>query len=568
MFQHIRRHQKWLWLVISSAVIISFLVYFTPDAKLGMRGRGGGNANYGSINGRSITQKELLAAYREAQLRYLFSYGNWPGNDEFGREMGFDVEREAENRLFLAEKIRELNIQVSEQEVADYIADAFSDRQTKTFRRDAYDQFVHTRLAERGMKEEDLQHFIRTEVAVGHLITVAGLSGTMLPPREGEAQYRRENEQMTASVLSFSQSNYLASVTIDPVALQVFYTNRMSIYRVPERVAVSYVKFDATNFLAEADAQIAKITNYAQVVDMEYQKRGVESFKDPAGKVMEAEAAKAQIRSEHRMETALVAARRKAGSFVEEIQNAFEADRTKTNLLDTLALSRGMIVGATVPFTLRDGPREMRTLTRFSEMAFKLSAEEPYSTPIPDEECVYVISLKQRLESMNPPFDTVKDRVTEEYRRGQALEAARNAAKSAAGILTNGLAAGRKFEELCAEAKVTPINLPAFSLATRTLPEAETNRVSLSDLKTAASALAPGHASGPISVRDGSMVVYVHSRTPADESKLKLELPVYLKTLRDSRHYEAFQEWFRKEKELARMTGLPSQRANRKESAE
>jgi hypothetical protein len=568
MFQHIRRHQKWLWIVISAAVIISFVVYFTPDANIGRGGRGGGDANYGSINGRSIKQKELLAAYREAQLRYLFSYGNWPGNDEFGREMGFDVEREAENRLFLAEKIRELNIQVSEQEVADYIADAFSDRQTKAFRQDAYDQFVKTRLAERGMGEEDLTRFIRTEVAVGHLISVAGLSGTMLPPREAEAQYRRENEQLTASVLTFSQSNYVAGVNLDPLALQVFYTNRMSIYRVPERVAVSYVKFDATNFLAEADAQIAKITNYNQVVDMEYQKRGVDSFKDAAGKVLEAEAAKVQIRSEHRMETALVAARRKAGSFVEEIQTAFEANPSKTNLLEELALSRGMIVASTAPFTQRDGPREMRTLARFSEIAFKLSAEEPYSTPIPDEECIYVIGIKERLPSMNPPFDTVKDRVTDEYRRGQALEAARNAAKAFAATLTNGLAAGRKFEELCAEAKLTPINLPAFSLATRTLPEAETNRVSLSDLKNAASALAPGRASGAVGVRDGSMVVYLHSRAPVEDAKVQLELPIYQKTLREGRHYEAFQEWFRKEKELARMTGLPSQQANRKEAAE
>lgn len=563
MFHHIRRHQKWLWIVISAAVIISFVVYFTPDAKLGM-GRRGGPSNWGSINGRAVTQKEIQGAYHEAQLRHLFSYGNWPGSDEFSSQMGFNVELETENRLFLAEKIRELNIEVSEAEVGDYIKEVFADRQTKAFRMDAYEQFVKMRLPEKGMREEDLLRFIRNEVATGHLISVAGLSGSLVAPREAEAQYRRENEQMTASVVSFNASNYLASITLDPLALQVFYTNRMSLYRVPERVAVSYVKFDATNSFAEADAQIAKITNYTQVVDMEYQKRGVESFKDAAGKVLDAEAAKAQIRSEHRMEAAMIEARKKAAAFVEQVQDAFAASPTNTTLLETLAPTKGLTVSLTAPFTQRDGPREMRTMTRFSEIAFGLNAEEPYSSPVPDEETVYALSLKQRLPSMNPPFDSLKERVTEEYRRGQALESARNAAKSLSTTLTNGLAAGKKFEELCAEAQVVPLALPAFSLNARVLPEAETNRVSLSDLKNAASALVPGRASAPITTREGAMVVYLQSRAPVDEAKLKTEVSAYAKTLRDRRLYEAFQEWFRKEKELARITGLPLEKSNRR----
>ena len=35
MFAHIRRHQKWLWLFISAAVIISFVWYFNPNQQMG-----------------------------------------------------------------------------------------------------------------------------------------------------------------------------------------------------------------------------------------------------------------------------------------------------------------------------------------------------------------------------------------------------------------------------------------------------------------------------------------------------------------------------------------------------
>lgn len=567
MFQHIRRHQKWLWIVISGAVIASFVIYFTPDAKVGMGSRGG-SVDYGRINGRPVTQKDLMTAYTEARLRYLFAYGNWPGNDEFGRQMGFDLNTEAENRLFLAEKIRELGIQVSDQEVGDWIAEMFSDRQTKTFKREAYEQFVQARLGEQNIKESTFQDFVRHEIAVGHLIFVAGMSGHLVPPREAEARYRRDHEQMTASVLTFSISNYLAGVTLDQTALMTFYTNRMAEYRLPERVAVNYVRFDATNFFGEVDQQFAKITNYVQMVESEYAKRGADSFKDAAGKVLDAEAAKAQIRQEHRMEAALVAARRKASTFVEELLNDFENGPTKgkTDLLELKAAAKGMAVAATAPFSQREGPREMRTMATFGQVAFKLNAEEPYSNPVPDEETVYVLSLKQRLPSENPPFDTVRDRVTESFRRNQALEAARSASRTLQSTLSTGLAGGRKFEDLCAEAKVSAVKVPGFSLATTSLP-AENQRIPLMELKNIASALAPGKLSESVTTRDGAMLVYLHERLPADESKMKAELPAFLKTLREGRNYEAFNEWFRKEKELAHLIGLPTQRA-RKETAE
>ena len=50
MFQDIRRHQKWLWVVISSAVIISFVVYFNPNQQYGS-GDAGGSTAVGTIYG-------------------------------------------------------------------------------------------------------------------------------------------------------------------------------------------------------------------------------------------------------------------------------------------------------------------------------------------------------------------------------------------------------------------------------------------------------------------------------------------------------------------------------------
>src|SRR5262245_31911424 len=123
MFATIRRHQKWLWVVIMSATIISFVVYFSPNVGGGRGGggggvfSGGGSENFGSIGGRSLSREELMQAKLEAYLRYRLYSGSWPGQDDFSRQM-FNEDREMENRLLVLEKLRELDVKVSDEAVA------------------------------------------------------------------------------------------------------------------------------------------------------------------------------------------------------------------------------------------------------------------------------------------------------------------------------------------------------------------------------------------------------------------------------------------------------------------
>src|ERR1051325_9527665 len=85
MFANIRRHQKWLWILISGAVIISFVWYFNPNTRYGNRGAVNFSAAVGSVNGRSISRSEYLQIQNEAQIRHRFVYGSWFGEDEFSR---------------------------------------------------------------------------------------------------------------------------------------------------------------------------------------------------------------------------------------------------------------------------------------------------------------------------------------------------------------------------------------------------------------------------------------------------------------------------------------------------
>ena len=73
MFGTIRKHQNWLWIVIITVIIISFVVFFSPDVKLGANRTTGGES--GSINGKPIPAEEYQEAYEEAKLSHFMRTG-------------------------------------------------------------------------------------------------------------------------------------------------------------------------------------------------------------------------------------------------------------------------------------------------------------------------------------------------------------------------------------------------------------------------------------------------------------------------------------------------------------
>ena len=72
MIGTLRKHSQWLWAIIIVVVIISFVVFFSPDARLG---RGAGEADYGTLYGEPVKRDALLQAYADARLGYFLSTG-------------------------------------------------------------------------------------------------------------------------------------------------------------------------------------------------------------------------------------------------------------------------------------------------------------------------------------------------------------------------------------------------------------------------------------------------------------------------------------------------------------
>jgi hypothetical protein len=204
-------------------------------------------------------------------------------------------------------------------------------------------------------------------------------------------------------------------------------------------------------------------------------------------------------------------------------------------------------VRTTAPFGL-EGPQDIDVEDNFTQAAFALTPAEPIAgATLPAEDGVYIIALKEKFPRKLQDLAAVRARVEEDYRRELSQEAALKAADAFHQQLTNGLAQGKAFTVICTGALVKPTPIPPFSASTRTLEGEIEQVVDLRQLQSTGLMVKPGQASGVTPTRTGAMVLFVRSRLPVSETKLKEELPLYTTRLRQFRQNMLFDEWLQRQ---------------------
>ena len=524
-----------MWVVIIAAIIITF-VYWGASPNRYDAGSGD-SANFGSINGDRISREDFLNARREVYLRFFFSYADWPGPD--AKRMGFDVDRETYFRLLLIQKQEQLGIYASTETVAKVAANIL-----RSFNRGnpvPLEAFVKQVLAPQGLNGEDFERFVRHDLGIQQLMSSAGLGGRLVTPQEARWLYEREHSELATEVVFFAGSNHLAGITATPEAVAQFYTNQMATYRLPDRIQVKYVEFAATNYLAEAKAKFAAMTNLNEIVDVTSRQLGTNFFRDAKSP----DEVKEQTREWMQKTNALSKAYATANDFARRL---FDMEPMVADNLAKLAKDQGLAVRVSAPFERDYGPDDLNVRTDFAKRAFAMTTDEPFAGPLIGEEAIYVISMDKKLPSEIPPLERIREKVTADYLLSQAIKAAAQTGQTFATALTNGLATGKKFSAICNDNRVRPLAAPPVSLSTRALPAIE-EHISLNEFKRAAFSTSPGQTSGFVPTKDGGFVVFVREKLPLELAKLNADMPTYLNSVRQARQNEAFNDWFRKEAE-------------------
>lgn len=540
MFGTIRKHQTWLWFIIIGLMVLSMITWNQMGRQGNERGKGG---TYGTIDGRKITDTEYRNAQVEASLMYYLRTFEWP--DSGATRAGWNQEQQAYERIFLVRKLEQYNIHTDNDAVAQLAGLILRQLENHYNTHLTLDDFVTRILAPQGITAGDFERFLQHDLSIQQLISIVGASGKLMSPAEIQSLYEQEHQEVKADVVFFSSSNYLASIP-EPTAaaLGEFYTNEEAQYREPDQMQISYVRFNITNYLADAEKQLG--TNLSSEVDYNFNRMStnVVNF----GKTPEEQ--KAKIRDIVIRQTALSNANVAAVSFQSEV---LSKDPVRADNLNAVAKEKGMEVKVTKPFDKEYGPSDIELPQRFTAAdLFNLTADDPFvETPVLSPDGVYLFAFNKFIPSRVPPLDEIRSRVIADFKYVQAVRMAQMNGHIFGQTVTNGLAHGQTFSAIAAGAKMSPVSLPAFSASTETLPEVESQQVELATFKQVALNTPPGKSSGFVPTRSGGIVVYVRERLPLDEVKMKAELTDFANTVRQQRANEVFEIWFSKEANAA-----------------
>ena len=533
MIGTIRKHSKWLWGIIATLTIISFLWWgAAPASRNSGGGRGG---DLGTIGDQKVTPDEYAMGEREVYIYHWFRYHQWPDRDPNVTPQ--DLRREVYVRLLLLQQAQSLGIHISDDVVATAAKEILSQPglaqalglNSQTVPMDA---FVKGVLQQKGFDAGTFEEFVRDDLTIDQLRQAMGLSGRLITPQEAVTIYQRQNQEVSADIVFLSASNYMASVPVTPALVGQFYTNYLAAYRLPDRVQVNYVAFALTNFMAGAEK---KLTNVNAQVEAIYSRYGTNVFPDAKTPAE----AKEKIRDALVREQAYQDARQQADGFANAV---FSADPVRPENLGTIANQQGLTVHLTAPFSQEYGPEEFTAPDTFTKAAFGLTPDEPLAGPIVGRDAIYIIALAKQLPSEIPPLNSIRDRVTRDYQFQAGLVHAQQMGTNFSQTLQAGMAAGKSFSSVCAAAGLHPESLPPFSLSTPSLPELA-NRAELNQLKSVAFSTAVGHASAFVATADGGFIVQVKKQLPIDMATMKEDLPQFTASLRNQLETVAFNNW-------------------------
>src|SRR5262249_25942740 len=149
----------------------------------------------------------------------------------------------------------------------------------------------------------------------------------------------------------------------------------------------------------------------------------------------------------------------------------------------------------------------------------------------------YIVGLKSRVPSRVTPLSEIQKQVADDYRESKALELARQAGQRFEDAAKEPASQTKNFEQLCKDEGVKFMKLPAFSLASNSVPDI-TNRYEAQQIGSVAYNMPTGKMSPFVPTSTGGFVLYVRQRLPVDESKMKEQLPAMMDRLRQQREVE------------------------------
>ena len=102
---------------------------------------------------------------------------------------------------------------------------------------------LQSALAQQNMTVADLKEDIRRQMMVARIRSIA-LEGTVVSPKEIEAEYRKRNEKAKIEYVILQPSKFESEVKIDDAAMHDYYNKNKQQFQIAAKKSIAYIVFD------------------------------------------------------------------------------------------------------------------------------------------------------------------------------------------------------------------------------------------------------------------------------------------------------------------------------------
>jgi len=245
MFTTIRKHQRWLMLVIAFLTIVAFaFLYNTTEMD-----RVGSNM-VAKIYGRDVMQVDVEKAVRNYQLALAL------GQFELVRDLSGQAQSEEEgvsnfiwNLMVVQHESAALGIEPGAQSVVDRIKSLPVFQKDGQFDPSKYSEFVQQQLAPRGFTERQLEEVVRDTLRLQELRSLVESPAVPLPGDVEPALARMGRTDVV--LLEFDPVSLAKDVEVTDEELRRAYDERKQSLQAPEQRSLRYVAFTLSKDDAE-----------------------------------------------------------------------------------------------------------------------------------------------------------------------------------------------------------------------------------------------------------------------------------------------------------------------------
>ncbi len=467
-----QQHFKWVFLTLLVLVIISFV--FVTNASQGLGGGGDrqipSRPFFGLDLSRAEDQRTLVA---DAQLSIYLRYNPQREVPEA------QLSQYAFNRHASLHLVDQLRLpQPADDQLVAHIRSlrAFADAKGE-FDAKRYTDFIDSLKTNPRTTEADVSRVISDDVRVQNLEKLLAGPGYVLASDVSDLLAKRDTTWSLA-LASIDGSSFAPALDTSDATLQKWFETNARRYEIAERVAVAALQVSSRPFLAGVTLSAASIRAAFDANPSAYPApAGSPALKlDPAtGKPADPEAAfaaaRATVEAELRQKEADKAALAAASDLTVQLLErnvkpadlaAFVAQQPGSTLAEL-----GPIAPGAIPSTLGGNTASAQILPE----AERLSAERPYSNPLPTPEGAAVLVWRETLPARAPAFAEVKSTVLADYRAAELRRLFNEAGRNLQVAATLATKLGKPFVDTVTDAataaglKVTLKNPKPFNLS-------------------------------------------------------------------------------------------------------